>query len=218
MIELPNSPAPNGVEVTLLDFGMLLRPATGASPLRINRAGGRYRVALSFPPMKPDVARKFVARLQVARRQGLRVDYPLLGYDQGAPGVPVVDGSGPAGTSLPVRGLTAGYAVKEGYWLTLIDSDGNRYLHCTSAAVRAAADGTAVLTIEPPIRAPLLDGDTILLARPTIEGLVVEDVGWSLAVDRLVRIGGTIVIEEAAGRAASVAPSFDDESITFDMD
>ena len=57
--------------------------------------------------------------------------------------------------------------------------------------------GDATLTIEPPIRAPLPDEAVILLAKPTIEGVVIDEIGWSLSVDRLVR-GGVVVIEEAA--------------------
>jgi hypothetical protein len=197
VIELPADPAPNGVEASLLDFGMVLRPATGAAVQRINRAGSRFRVSVTYPPMTPDTARKFIARFQKAKREGLRIEYPLLGLSQGAPGSPVVDGDNPTGTTLPVTGLTPGYAVKEGYWLTLIDEDGNRYLHCATAAVMADASGDAELSIEPPIRAPLADGSTILLAAPTIEGVVVDDIGWSLSVDRLIR-GGTVTIEEAA--------------------
>lgn len=196
MIELPHSPAPNGVEVKLIDFGMVLRPATGAALLRINRAGSRYRIEATFPPMKPDVARVFNSRFMQAKREGLLIDYPLLDHAQGAPGSPVVDGANPTGTSLPVRGLTPGYAVKEGFALTLVDTDGRGYLYFTTAAVMADGSGEATLSLSVPIRAPHADGDEIRLARPTIEG-VVEDVGWSLSVDRLVR-GGAIVIEEAA--------------------
>lgn len=196
MIDLPESPAPNGVDVRLIDFGMTLRPATGAAILRINRAGSRYRVEASFPPMEPDVARVFNSRFMAAKREGLRIDYPLLGLSQGAPGSPVVDGANPTGTTLPVRGLTPGYAVKEGYALTLIDADGQGYLYFTTSAVVADASGDATLTLSVPIRAPHADGDEIKLAKPTIEGMV-EDVSWSLSVDRLVR-GGAIAIEEAA--------------------
>src|SRR5690606_5964570 len=102
---------------------MTLRPSTGAAALRTNRAGTRYQVVLSFPPMKPDVARVFVSRFQQGQREGLRAEYPLLGLSQGPPGSPVVDGANPTGTTLPVRGLTPGYAAKEGYALTLIDAD-----------------------------------------------------------------------------------------------
>lgn len=197
MIELPDDPAPNGAEATLIDYGMVLRPSTGAAALRINRAGSRYRVALTFPPMRPDVARVFNSRFQQAKREGLRVEYPLLGHSQSGCGSPVVDGTNPTGTTLPVRGLTPGYAVKEGFPLTLLDASGQGYLYFTTNAVRADASGEAIIGLSVPIRAPHPDGSTILLARPTIEGLLVDDVTWSLNVDRLIR-GGTITIEEAA--------------------
>jgi len=197
LIELPDSPAPNGVEVELRDFGMTLTPSTGAAIQRLNRPGSRYRVAVSFPPMKPDVARVFVSRFQQSKSQGLRIDYPLLGLSQGSPGAPVVDASNPTGTTLPVRGLTPGYAVKEGYALTLIAADGSRYLHFVGDPVKAGSDGKASIKLTVPIRAPLANGSTILLAKPTVEGFVVDDIAWSLSIDRLVR-GATVTIEEAA--------------------
>jgi hypothetical protein len=198
VIEFPSEPAPNGVSASPIDFGFVQRPGSGAALQRVDRPGNRMRVEVTYPPMQPDVARRFVSRLMTARHEGLRIDYPLLGLSQGSPGSPVVDGADPTGTSLPIKDLTPGYAVKEGYALTLIDADGNRYLHFATAAVMADASGDATVTIEPPIRAPLPDGATILLAKPTIEGVVSEEVGWSLSVDRLVRFGGSIVIEEAA--------------------
>lgn len=200
MIEFPDDPAPNGVEVVPVDAGMLLRAASGASPLRVNRAGTRLRATVSYPPMTPDQAGKFIARLQRAVREGLRIDYPLLGRSQGAPGSPAVDGDNPLGTTLSLTGLTPGYAIKEGYALTLIDSDGNRFTHFSGSAGRADASGNLTITnLDPPIRGVFMDGDTVLLAKPTIEGAVVEAVSWSLSVDRLVRLGGAIVIEETAG-------------------
>lgn len=196
MIELPDWPAPNGADPVLIDFGFFQRPASGAASLRIDRPGSRFRVAITFPPMKPDVARKFLARLLRAKRQGLRIEYPLLGVSQGYPGSPVVDGAGQAGTSLDIRGLTPHYGMKEGYWLTLIGSDGVRYLHCSQTSAIANAGGQLAIEIEPPLRAPFPDGAAILLAHPTIEGVMPEELGWSLSIDQLVR-GGTIVIEEA---------------------
>lgn len=197
MIELPATPAPNGVEVTLLDYGYVLRPAVGAAVLRVNRPGSRYMLAVSYPPMQPSTARIFMSRFRRAKREGLRIDFPLLGVSQGTPGSPVVDGANPTGTTLPVRGLTPHYAVREGYALTLIDADGARYLHFAAEGVIADASGDAELTLDEPIRAPLADGSTILLGKPTVDLVVVEDVTWSLSVDQLVR-GATIMGEEAA--------------------
>src|SRR3546814_10222091 len=68
MIELPNSPAPNGAQPSLLDYGMTLRPGTGAAVLRVDRKGSRYKANISFPPMLPSVSRIFIARLLKAKR------------------------------------------------------------------------------------------------------------------------------------------------------
>jgi hypothetical protein len=195
VIELPDEPAPNGVSVTPLDYGFVQRGP--AASLRIDRPGSRFRVEVSFPPMKPDVARRFMARLQKARREGLRIEYPLLGVNQGAPGSPVVNGTNPTGTTLPLRGLTPHYAVKEGFWLHVEDADGVRYLHNVTTNGIADASGLLSVEIEPAIRAPLADGSAVELAKPTFEGFLGDDLGWSLDLDRLVR-GGSIMIEEAA--------------------
>src|SRR3546814_10400759 len=72
---------------------------------------------ISFPPMLPSVSRIFIARLLKAKREGLRIPYPLIDVPQGAPGSPVVDGADQSGTTINLRGLTPGYAAKEGYWL-----------------------------------------------------------------------------------------------------
>lgn len=200
MIELPEDPAPNGAMPEAVDYGHLLQPGAGADPLRVNRPGGRMRVALSWAPMKADVARVFNRRLMAAVREGLRVEYPLLGLSQGAPGNPVIDGDAPSGQTLPLRGLTPGYTLKEGYALTLVDGEGNRCLHFAGNTARAGADGKLTITgLEPPLRRVFADGDTVLLAKPTIDGAVTTPVGWSLEPDHLVRRGALIVIEETAG-------------------
>ncbi|MGX7926456.1 hypothetical protein ACWPMX_07770 [Tsuneonella sp. HG094] len=221
MIELPDNPAPNAVDPELIDYGMFLRSPTGGSTLRVDRAGSRYKVTVGFPPMRPEVARVFTARLARAKREGLRIEYPLLGASQGNPGSPVVDGAGQAGTTIALTGLNPGYTVREGYWMTFVGNGGSRYLHQAVGVATADGDGAVSVSIEPPLRAPLPDGAEVLLAKPTIDGALIDTLGWSLSVDRLVRIGGAIVIEEteAVGGAMTV-PSFDDDDAppTFDMD
>ncbi len=197
MIEFPATPAPDGVEPRLVDAGFTQRGASGPVG-RVDRPGNHYAMAVTYPAMKADVARKFVARLQKAKREGLRIEMPLMGVSQGIPGTPVVDGAGQSGTSLAVKGLTPSYAVKEGFWLHIEDAAGQRYLHCVQAPVIADGAGLATIPIEPPLRAPFADGDTIEVAKPTVEGVLTDDIGWSLSFDQLVRLGGTIVIEEAA--------------------
>ena len=76
MIVLPATPGPSGVDVELMDFGTLLRSPTGGSAVRVDRAGSRFKVMVTYPPMKPEIARQFTARLQKAKREGLRINYP----------------------------------------------------------------------------------------------------------------------------------------------
>lgn len=196
MIILPTSPAPNGATPELLDFGMILRPATGAPAQYFTRPGSRFQVQFAFPPMAPETARVFVSRLLLAKRDGLRMPYPLLGINQGNPGAPLVNGGTSAGTSLLLKGLTPGYLIKEGFWLTVIDAAGVHYLHNVRALVAADSAGLATVTIEPPLRTVLANNNAVLLGRPLVEGIVTSVVNWPLPVNKLIDLGFTL--EEAA--------------------
>lgn len=197
MIQLPTSPAPNGVSPRLIDYGTVLRSPLGGASLRVDRAGSRFGAEISFPPMPPKTARIFVSRLLAAKSEGLRIEYPLLGEGQGIPGAPVVDGAGQAGMTLAVRGLTPHYACKEGFWLSIEDATGQHYLHNCRATVIADASGDAELSIVPALRVPFADGATIHLAKPRIEGLVDGDeFAWQIPVNRLIAL--SVMIEEAA--------------------
>lgn len=197
MIDLSDDMIPNGFDDELLDFGFYQRPSSGASLLRVDRSGSRMKVALTFPPLRPDDARKVLPRLKRAVREGLRVRWPLVDVSQGLPGSPVVDGDEPSGTTLPVRGLTPGYVAKVGYVFHIEEAaTGARYFHEIQETVVADGSGNAEFDIEPPLRAPFADGDVIELAAPTIEGALIDPVGSSLNVNRL-RYPSTLIIEEA---------------------
>jgi hypothetical protein len=197
MITLPSLPAPNGVQPRLLDFGGILRPALGGKILRIDRPGSRFAVEVSYPPMKPSLARVFVSRLLDAKNEGLRIEFPLLDVSQGIPGAPVVDGANPTGRFLPIRGLTPGYGFKEGFWLSIVDAAGQHYLHNCRSNTVADGSGEATITITPALRVPFADGAVIHLAKPMIEGFVDgEDWSWQIPVEKLIAL--SVPIEEAA--------------------
>ena len=168
MITLPASPAVRHCEVEPIDMGFTQRAANGAG-LRIDRPGNRYRMVLEWPPLTYDQARVFEARLERARTAGLRHPVSLVGTGQGLPGAPVVNGSDSGGTTLKVRGCTAGYWFREGYWLN-VEVAGVRSLHRVAADVQVGAPGTATLTVEPPLPVFPADGDTVIADAPTIEG------------------------------------------------
>lgn len=189
MVELPDDTVPNGAEPFPIDFGYWLAPTSGAEELRVDRKGGRFGATFTLPPMRADKAKVVVSRLLAAfYGETLLVEYPLLDEPQGAPGSPVVDGAGQSGTTLEIRGLTPGYAIKEGFWLTIVDENGRGYLHNNRTPIMVGADGTATITVAPMLRWPFLDGATIRLAAPTMEGKVPAQ-PWQLPVDKLVRVG-----------------------------
>jgi hypothetical protein len=195
---LPEKPAPNGVNPTLLDFGITLRPATGGPVAKVDRPGSRFRIEASFPPMVPSVARVFISRLLEAKRSGhLLIEFPLLGESQGSPGSPVVDGAGQAGATLRLRSLNPGYRIKEGYWLSIIDANGQHYLHNARSVVKVGGDGRAAFGIEPPLRHPFVDGARVLLAQPMVEGFI-DGGEWSWSVDVARFSGISFLLEEAA--------------------
>lgn len=196
VVDLPDWAVPNGASPSFLDFGGVLRPSTGAELLRVDRLGSRYKVALSFPPFD-DLAqgRIIVSRLIRAKRMGLRTEYPLMCPQPLQDGL--VDGAGQAGTSLAIRGLSRGMVVREGFWISVVRSNGQHFLHNIAAEVVTGTDGRVVLPLSEMLRRPFADGDKVKLVRPMIEGIVDGDAqAWSLSVEHHVNIEFTV--EEAA--------------------
>lgn len=189
MIELPALPAPNGMQITLLDFGLVQR---GAASLRVNRPGSRFRVSFTFPPMLPDTARLFVARLVRGKRDGIKVELPLL-VEQPSAGAPVVDGAGQSGQALALRGLTPSIVIGEGHWLTITTATGSSFLHSVAVAAQADGLGRVSLQIEPPLRAAFADGDAVELEVPFVTGFV-DGEAWEFALplDRLASVQFTM--------------------------
>lgn len=197
MLLLPNSIAPSGATPALVDRGGVQR---GASALRVNRLGSHYRISLTLPPLNNAAgAAIVVSRLIRAKRQGLRVPYPLLSVDQsGCGNSVVVDGAGQTGGSLRVRGLPPFAVVREGFWFSVESSSGQHYLHNSGSEVTADIDGRATLSVEDTmLRRSFADGARVHLARPMIEGLIEgNEQEWDLAVDHNTRIA--FVLEETA--------------------
>ncbi len=196
VIELPPWAVPNGASPSFIDFGNVLRPSTGAELLRVDRLGSRYKVRLSFPPFTdPDRGRVIVSRLIRAKRMGLRVEYPLTHRQplQDA----LVDGAGQAGTTLNIRGLIPGMVVREGFWLNIVRSNGQHFLHNVAGEVVTNAGGRLALPLSEMLRRPFADGDKVRFVRPMVEGIVDGDEqAWSLSVEHFVGIEFTV--EEVA--------------------
>lgn len=196
MIELPEGVVPNMVQPALMDFGSVQRPPLGGPLQRVNRLGNRFRVSVGLPPIRnKDLGRVVISRLLRAKTEGLRIEWELVGIEQGSPGTPLVKGAGQAGTSLLVDGFRLGYGYSEGFWLS-IAHNGQHYLHNVAASGSAAA-GEATLTLTPALRVSPADNSPVHLQKPMIEGLVLGDeLAWNYSLAHHVEI--QFDIEEAA--------------------
>lgn len=185
MIELPTFAQPAGMQVVFQDAGFTQRGVQSLG--RIDRKGGRFKLALSYGPYEPERARVMVSRLIAAKQEGLRVPFPLL-HSQGSPGAPLTVGALTSGRSLPLDGLTPGYTVKEGYYLSL-EKDGRHYFHSIRTGGVANGSGVLTVTLNELLRDTFPDNTPVHLAKPMIEGLIEGDEwGWQAAVDRVTPI------------------------------
>jgi hypothetical protein len=175
MIVFPDEVVPNNIIPALIDFGGVQRPPLGGKILRINRLGNRYRASVSLPPIPSvDLGRIVVSRLLKAKTQGLRIDFPLCGVDQGEPGSPLVKGANQAGGSIIMDGFAPGYVMREGYWFSVV-TNSQHYLYNVAADAVADGSGNVTVPIVPWLRRPPADNDVVYVIQPMLEGLVAGD-------------------------------------------
>lgn len=197
MIQLPSLPAPNGASPGYVDFGGFLTPVLGGRVQRLDRMGNRFKLHVSMPPMpSADTGRIFVSRLIRGKTEGVLMEYPLLDFEPGAPGSPLVNGGGQAGRTLIADGFTPNYSIREGQWFSLVH-DGQRYLHNVDAGVTANASGQATLSISPMLRVEPDDDDVLEFGKPMIEGFIMgEEWRWEMSLAH--HLGMEFEIEERA--------------------
>lgn len=195
---LPSDPYPGaGTSPRYIDYGGELAPALGGPVQKLNRLGDRYALDVVLPPMEAEpTGRVFIQRLTRARKVGALMEFPQLGLVIGAPGAPLVNGAVAGGTSVPVKGLTPGYVVREGQFFSIVVS-GRRYLHSSDSEVIANGSGLATLTVSPMLRVPLSNNDVIEIASPKIEGLVQGNAtAWDLDLAETIGLSFSIVEAE----------------------
>jgi len=195
VISLPTNPSPNGMQPMLRDFGGVLTPFLGGPEQLIVRAGTRFGVRVSLPPLRTDeLGRIYIARLLQGRHNGVLMRWPLLEFNPGNPGTPLIAAAVSTGSTVQLKGLTAGYTIKEGQYLSIVVS-GKRYMHMATGNVTASGSGTATINIFPLLRKALAVDNVVEIAQPMIEGFVSpgDELGWEIASNRFMNIGFTIM-------------------------
>lgn len=183
-VALPSDPGLADAVPAYVDFGGVLRPILGGgADQKLNRLGDRFALEGTTPPLPlAETGRVWIARLIRAQREGALLAWPQPSLDVGAPGAPVVDGAGQQGSALSIRGLTAGYVLREGQFFSILQS-GRRYLHSVMADAVASGTGVAVVAIAPMLRVRPANGAIVEVAEPMIEGFLEgNERSWTLSL------------------------------------
>lgn len=157
----------------------------GASMLQVDRPGARWAIVVNTPAMEMEPhGRRWQALLLKAKKRGalLRIEEP--GLNIGSPGAPVIAADTATGRVLTVEGLTPGYVIRFGKWLSVVH-EGQRYLDQVAEEAIANADGEAEIELQNIIRVPFSAGDVVELARPMIEGLIPDELALDRPLDHL---------------------------------
>lgn len=132
-----------------------------------------------------------VARLIAGKQEGMRVKLPLL-HDQGFTSGVMTSAAAVQGRTLALDGLPPGYALKEGFWLS-IEVAGQHYVHNVRQGGVADGFGALTVTLAELLRVSVPNNTPVHLSPPMIEGIVDGDQWeWSFAVDRMIPIEFTI--------------------------
>lgn len=188
VLVLPADPAPANMGIALITAKNVLAPAFGDGEQELLRKGGRYALTFQMPPMRYVTSMEWDDLMAEGDTVVMKVHQP--GFDTGAPGTPRVNGAGQSGSALVIDGLTNGYVIRRGQFLSVV-TQGRRFLYRAKANVTVAG-GTATVPLRTMLRFPPADNDVVEIAQPMIEGFV-RDLGeWSVGVDRLVGLQFTV--------------------------
>jgi hypothetical protein len=194
-IALPSTPLPNQAVPSLRVFGGVIEPPTGGEAQNIVRVGTRFAVNVTMPRLKPEPdGRIWTAALVSARAAGSRVTmpFPQPGLDIGSPGSAAVNGGGQLGNILQLLGMTVGYVVRRGQFLS-IATGGRNYLHMATADTTVDGSGHVALPIAPMLRVSPTNSASVNFAAPVIEGnLEGSEQSWTLVRARTIGIQFTI--------------------------
>lgn len=168
-----------------IQFHQEFAPAREGPVQRALSASGRWGFDVTISAKTAADAREW-KRLHQSGELFL-FDIPQPGLAVGTPGTPRVAGASQTGNTLNIDGLTPGYTLALGQWLSIV-IDGQRYAYMSEA--NSTADGTGALTayLMPALRVSPNDNDVVEIETPKMEGYVdVPQGGFRLDVASIMR-------------------------------
>lgn len=190
VLTLPSSPQPRSITPRLITARNELTPAFGGTVQRLNRKGSRYALAVEMPPMKYTDALAWDDLM--AETDTVLMDVPQPGLVIGSPGAPLVNGAGQSGSSLILDGLTGGYVIRKGQWLSVVIS-GRRFLYRAASAATASGGGAVTVPLRTMLRSLPPDNAVVEIAVPKIEGFPrMADDALAVGIEHLVSLSFTI--------------------------
>lgn len=190
VLTLPTDPAPAKMAVAMVSAKNTLTPAFGGAEQELLRKGTRYALTFSMPVMTYVQSMEWDDLMAEGDTVLMRVFQPGLVIPN--PGTPRVNGSGHAGSAIPLKGLQPGYPIRKGQFLSHLATNGQRFLYRARANATADGAGLVDVPLRTMLRRPPNDNDVVEIAQPMIEGFV-RDLGeWAVGVDRLVGLQFTV--------------------------
>lgn len=172
-IVLPRMPRNTAYTLRPVRQAGVQRAASGGARLPINHPGDHWSIEVDAGALGIACARELLADILRGAGELVRVYIPQPGVDTGTPGAPRVKGAGQAGSSLLVDGLTPYFAVRKGWFVTVVTgSVGRPYL--VTAEVIADENGEASLPLWPMLHVQPADNDDVEIAEPYLDGLITE--------------------------------------------
>jgi len=179
---------PASMSVRLLSSKNQLTPAFGDGEQELLRKGSRYEIAFDMGEMDYVDALDWSDLMSEGQTVVMAVYQP--GLVTGAPGAPRVNGAGQSGMALVIDGLTNGYTVRKGQFLSVV-TQGRRFLYRAKASVTAPA-GSATVQLHTMLRFPPADNDVVELEQPMIEGFPREVSDLTIVDNHNVEVSFTV--------------------------
>jgi hypothetical protein len=201
IVTLPSQPFPTDATFTLVSKSTEMSGPLGGPTQRVLRVGSRFKVDFQFAPMVYGDGRQWLARLISGEANPVAIGFPQRGFKPVSPNAAgqVVAVNGPqtsttnTGGVLVIKNATPIFGLLSGQFFHINASvDGRRYLHQVRDDVTTAADGTATLAIQPPLRFVPADGDTLEFVEVMFEGFVTMNWNWTIEMVRRVGLKFTV--------------------------